>query len=84
MNASSPTRRLLDSLTLLHTSEHLGVLTATMARITDGNDNIPPREPSDLAHRLGGDHGRRDPLLTRLEHDPRLTPFLKKMRLPLN
>ncbi len=40
MNASSPTTRLLDSLTLLHASEHLGVLTATMDRITDGNDEF--------------------------------------------
>jgi PAS domain S-box-containing protein len=38
VNASSPTRRLLDSLALLHASEHLGVLTATVARITDAND----------------------------------------------
>lgn len=38
MNASRPTAQLLDSLTLLHASDHLGVVTATGSEITHAND----------------------------------------------
>lgn len=40
MSSVQKVPRLADSLTLLLASEHLGVLTATLERITDANDTF--------------------------------------------